>query len=174
MNESLPKYQPLTTSDSDFPDRQREDDVRQEALPAVTFNASAEPMDIERGEPRFANTAPNIERSDALQMTGDTMQEADTAGTSERQAGPLFVEGELNGFKARWDEVQTSFVDEPRQAVKQADSLVASVVNRIAEQFSKEREQLESQWESGNDVSTEDLRQALKRYRAFFGRLLAV
>jgi hypothetical protein len=57
--------------------------------------------------------------------------------------------------------------------VQQADSLVANVVKRIAEQFSAERAQLEKQWDSGDNVSTEDLRQALRRrYRSFFDRLL--
>jgi hypothetical protein len=78
----------------------------------------------------------------------------------------------LQNFRTRWDQVQTSFVDEPRHAVEQADSLVANVVTRIAEQFSAEREQLEKQWGRGDDVSTEDLRQALRRYRSFFDRLL--
>jgi hypothetical protein len=87
-------------------------------------------------------------------------------------AGPLFPDDELHNFRARWDQVQTSFVDEPRQAVEQADSLVANVVKRIAEQFSTERERLEKQWDSGDNVTTEDLRQGLRRYRAFFDRLL--
>jgi hypothetical protein len=89
-----------------------------------------------------------------------------------REASPLFPDDELHNFRARWDQVQTSFVDEPRQAVEQADSLVANVVKRIAEQFSTERAQLEKQWDKGDNVSTEDLRQALRRYRSFFDRLL--
>jgi hypothetical protein len=89
------------------------------------------------------------------------------------QPGPIFPDDELHSFRARWDEVQTSFVDEPRQAVEQADNLVANVVKRIAEQFSAERTQLEKQWDSGDSVSTEDLRQALKRYRSLFDRLLS-
>jgi hypothetical protein len=89
-----------------------------------------------------------------------------------REATPLFPDDELHSFRAHWDRVQTSFVDEPRQAVEQADSLVANVVKRIAEQFSNERAQLEKQWDSGDNVSTEDLRQALRRYRWFFDRLL--
>src|SRR5580658_962804 len=105
-------------------------------------------------------------------------EELGQAPASERgeildSAGPLFPDEELHTFRSRWDKVQTSFVDEPRQAVEQADSLVANVVQRIAEQFSAEREQLEKQWDSGSDVSTEDLRQAMKRYRSFFDRLLA-
>ena len=88
--------------------------------------------------------------------------------------GPLFPDAELEGFRSRWNRVQTSFVDEPREAVQQADFLVANVVRRIAEQFSAERQTLERQWEKGQEVSTEDLRQALKRYRSFFERLLSV
>src|SRR5271170_1826438 len=91
---------------------------------------------------------------------------------TETSAAPLFPDIELQNFRTRWDQVQTSFVDEPRQAVQQADSLVANVVTRIAEQFSAERAQLEKQWDRGDDVSTEDLRQTLRRYRSFFDRLL--
>jgi hypothetical protein len=88
-------------------------------------------------------------------------------------AGPVFAEDELHNFRARWDQVQTSFVDEPRQAVEQADSLVANVVKRIAEQFAAERAKLEDQWSKGDNVSTEELRQALRRYRSFFDRMLS-
>ena len=87
--------------------------------------------------------------------------------------GPLFPDNELNDFRARWDKAQIGFVDEPRAAVEQADSLVATVVKRIAEQFAAERAELEHQWDRGDNVSTEDLRQALRRYRSFFDRLLA-
>jgi hypothetical protein len=51
--------------------------------------------------------------------------------------------------------------------------LVATVVKRIAEQFAAERADLEHQWDRGTEVSTEDLRQALRKYRSFFDRLLA-
>jgi hypothetical protein len=95
------------------------------------------------------------------------------APLTAREATPLFPDDELHNLRVRWDQVQTSFVDEPRQAVEQADSLVANAVKRIAEQFSTERAQLEKQWDSGENVSTEDLRQALRRYRSFFDRLLA-
>ena len=87
--------------------------------------------------------------------------------------GQLFPDSELNELRARWDKTQIGFVDEPRAAVEQADSLVATVVKRIAEQFAIERAELEHQWDRGDDVSTEDLRQALRRYRSFFDRLLA-
>jgi hypothetical protein len=87
---------------------------------------------------------------------------------------PLFLEDDADMLRTRWAQVQTSFVDEPRQAVADADSLVASAMKRLSEIFSDERSQLETQWDRGEDVSTEDLRIAMQRYRAFFERLLAV
>jgi hypothetical protein len=92
---------------------------------------------------------------------------------SGRNENALFDQDELRDFRTRWDQVQTSFVDEPRHAVEQADTLVATIVKRVAEQFADEREKLEQQWHRGDEVSTEDLRQGLKRYRGFFDRLLS-
>ena len=87
---------------------------------------------------------------------------------------PLFASTEAEQFRGRWGDVQTGFVDSPRQAVEEADRLVAAVMQRLAEVFADERSALENQWEHGEDVSTEDLRQALRRYRSFFDRLLSI
>lgn len=87
---------------------------------------------------------------------------------------PLFAEHDASALKQRWSDVQTGFVDEPRRAVEQADSLVADVMKRLAEGFAAERTNLERQWDRGDNVTTEDLRVALQRYRSFFDRLLAV
>lgn len=87
---------------------------------------------------------------------------------------PLFPENEATNFRNRWTEIQAAFVDEPRRAVEQGDSLVADVIKRLASSFADERSKLENQWGRGDDVSTEDLRVALQRYRAFFDRLLNV
>ena len=76
-------------------------------------------------------------------------------------------------FQQRWKEIQTRFVDEPRGAVEDADGLVANLMQQLAEGFAKERERLEAQWGRGEDISTEDLRVALQRYRTFFQRLLS-
>jgi hypothetical protein len=99
---------------------------------------------------------------------------AATAPAIEEQAAPLFSPEEAKDFRARWDAIQVSFVDEPRRAVEQADNLVAVTMKRLAEMFAEERAQLEGQWEGGENVSTEDLRVSLRRYRSFFGRLLSV
>jgi len=86
----------------------------------------------------------------------------------------LFPENESRDFHKRWTDIQTAFVDEPRQAVERADELVAEVIKRLADSFALERSQLEGQWGRGDNVSTEDLRVALQRYRAFFDRLLNI
>jgi hypothetical protein len=87
---------------------------------------------------------------------------------------PLFSESEMGDFRSRWSKVQTGFVDEPRRTVEDADKLVASVMQRLAEGFANERSGLEKQWDRGDNVSTEDLRVALQRYRSFFDRLLTL
>jgi hypothetical protein len=94
--------------------------------------------------------------------------------SAEENAAPLFPGNELEDLRTRWKEIQTAFVDEPRRAVEQADNLVASAMKRLAEVFAEERSGLEKQWDRGDNVSTEDLRVALQRYRSFFQRLLAV
>ena len=96
----------------------------------------------------------------------------DTPDSSDR--APLFPENELGSLRQRWQTVQGSFVDDPRTAVRQADELVASAMKRLAEVFADERGKLEHEWDKGENVSTEDLRQALRRYRSFFDRLLSV
>jgi hypothetical protein len=96
---------------------------------------------------------------------------ADTAG---RSAQPILPEHEAADLRRSWEAIQAGFVDEPRRAVEDADHLVATTMKRLAEMFADERSRLEGQWDRGGDVSTEDLRVALQRYRGFFGRLLAV
>ena len=90
------------------------------------------------------------------------------------KTAPLLAAGEADGLRDRWSSIQAGFVDEPRRAVEQADGLVAEAMKRLAEMFAQERSNLEQQWDRGGDVSTEDLRQALQRYRSFFTRLLAI
>ena len=87
---------------------------------------------------------------------------------------PLFVERDATDLRKQWNDTQAGFVDEPREAVKRADALVADVMKRLAESFASERANLEHQWDRGDNVTTEDLRVALQRYRSFFDRLLAV
>jgi len=94
--------------------------------------------------------------------------------TESNGHAPLFTGDAANSLREQWQRIQGGFVDEPRTAVQQADELVASTMKRLAEIFSEERSRLENEWSRGDEVSTEDLRQALRRYRSFFDRLLNV
>jgi hypothetical protein len=86
----------------------------------------------------------------------------------------LFADDELAGLRARWDSVQAGFVDDPKDCVQKADGLVSDVVGQLTSGFTQARARLEDQWGRGEEASTEDLRVALRRYRDFFERLLAV
>jgi hypothetical protein len=94
------------------------------------------------------------------------------APEATEESEPLVSAEETTDFRSRWEAIQTGFVDEPRSSVQEADALVAELMQRLAETFSEERTRLEGQWDRGDEVSTEDLRIALQRYRAFFNRLL--
>jgi hypothetical protein len=119
----------------------------------------------------------NGDTSERELHTADLVQQADRATTatqapetSEDAGTPLL--GDTEEYRRRWEAVQTGFVDEPRRAVENADALVAEVMQELASSFADERNGLESQWSEGDQVSTEDLRVSLRRYRSFFDRLL--
>jgi GH25 family lysozyme M1 (1,4-beta-N-acetylmuramidase) len=97
------------------------------------------------------------------------------ASTMEEDLAPLFENAEAEEFRSHWLEIQSRFVDDPRASVKEADELVANVIKSITRSFADRRISLENQWNSGeNNVSTEDMRVAIKRYRSFFNRLLSL
>jgi hypothetical protein len=103
----------------------------------------------------------------------DMKQPADMPRAHDDDREVAMYSGEqLHDFRSRWDGIQAAFVDEPRGAVERADGLVAEAISKLAEGFARTRAELEEQWKRGDQVSTEDLRQALRHYRSFFTRLL--
>ncbi|MEZ5654447.1 MAG: hypothetical protein R3E04_00930 [Sphingobium sp.] len=112
--------------------------------------------------------------ADLAGRTREATATADTPQTLSEDGVPLFPADRAEEMRGSWQEIQASFVDEPRRAVEHADELVARAIKSLAESFADERADLEDQWDRGEDVSTENLRLALQKYRAFFGRLLAV
>jgi hypothetical protein len=115
--------------------------------------------------------------AEEMSAPAEQPQPADVPPTGEAEPSAdelLFADDNLTVLRSRWDDVQTAFVDDPTKCVQEADALVAEVVEQLTAGFSDARSRLESQWARGEDVSTEDLRLALRRYREFFERLLAV
>lgn len=99
---------------------------------------------------------------------------ANTSVNEEQELLPLFESSEAEKFRTEWLNIQGKFVDNPRESVREADELVAGVLKSVTMGFHERRTSLEKQWNSGDSVSTEDLRLALKRYRSFFDRLLTL
>ena len=121
-----------------------------------------------------ARREPISDQIDIDRERGAAEYQSAAGSQPEEGSALLFEQDALEDFRARWGAIQTGFVDNPGGAVKQADELVAVVMTRLAEVFADERANLEQAWAKGDDVSTEDLRVALRRYRSFFDRLLSV
>ncbi|RSS60461.1 hypothetical protein EF912_10075 [Streptomyces sp. WAC07061] len=85
---------------------------------------------------------------------------------------PLLAAEEAERYRLQWAEIQGRFVDDPKDAVTSADTLVAEVMQNLAGTFAAHKQDLEGQWRSGDRVPTEELRMALQHYRSFFNRLL--
>ena len=154
------------------PNARRDVEIREDRE-AVTKGQVGEPAlstrDLAGGaEPKRERVNDEADRDHEL-PNGRHMQSIE-----ENRSTPLFETSEAESLRTRWTEIQTQFVDEPRSSVEQADELVASAMKRLAEIFANERDGLEHNWDRGDDVSTEDLRVALQRYRSFFDRLLSI
>lgn len=129
---------------------------------------------------------PNQDRPRALatadlagsEPPGESWRESNNGANGHPNEEPdrvaLLPKSDCDRMRGEWDSVQAGFVDEPRQAVERADNLVATTMKQLAETFAAERSRLESAWDRGGEVSTEDLRLALQRYRSFFNRLLTI
>jgi len=188
MGGTLASVGPLNASRADVPA-----DVPADGLPVVAAPLLEIPMGgpVDRVVPKneaivsdetIPYTAPVVETlavvapvdEMAVQMAPQTetiAHEAPIVANTGSLAALLNHE-ESEQFRARWNEIQGKFVDEPRSAVQLADALVSEVIGQITQMFATEHSSLEGQWKEGNDVSTEDLRKALQRYRSFFNRLV--
>ena len=162
-----PTEQPeFSSAATEPPTAGSEPSAKSENLSTATMTADSSPG---QGEP----TVTDDESSTAPAEKARTENVPTTAG-SELSDDELLFADDLSGLRSRWDDVQAAFVDDPTECVQKADALVAEVVEQLTTGFSEARSRLEAQWARGEEASTEDLRLALRRYREFFQRLLAV
>jgi hypothetical protein len=143
--------------------------------------SSAHDVEAARATGPSADTAYPTERTGSPTDTTASAADSSTIGAESpaRRAGTaagesLFAEHELSILRSRWADVQASFVDDPRESVQKADGIVADLVDRLTVGLAEARSRLEEHWARGEQVSTENLRVPLKRYRDFFEKLLAV
>ena len=139
------------------------------------------------GEPRestvtTADLATSSNRSAATSVQADrpVLEAIKTDGVTktpikeDKQLASLFTQEAATDFRSRWDVVQRSFVDNPQDAVRAGDELVAQVIKSLAESFANQRSELEDGHEHTEEATTENLRLSLRRYRSFFERLLSI
>lgn len=157
---------PPTTADTSMPPTAATD---------PGWQRQADEFAANRGE--RASAYPSAAQADSVISTATRPEPLDDDPPSSAQSSTdtsLFAETDLAKLRRGWDSVQASFVDDPKRCVEQADGLVSDVVEQLSNGFAEARSRLEQQWSRGQEASTEDLRVALKRYREFFDRLLAV
>ncbi|NBH04081.1 hypothetical protein [Amycolatopsis sp. SID8362] len=157
----------LTRHDTDRDDDLGRDDRSRDGTAEVPEQEQAEFREPGTGQDRGLSTADLASAGSDTASTGTAP--AESGGDVETP--PLIDEEKVTGFRDRWQNVQTGFVDDPKQAVREADELVAAVISALATTFAEHKSDLEGQWQQG-EPATEELRIALRRYRSFFDQLL--
>jgi hypothetical protein len=166
------------TSEGDAPQQDRVEQIQPNATdgdPNATDGDPNAPAQRRSAEADVSDTGRSGNGS-ARAQAADTSSVADPISKDEDREethAALVEPGEAAELQSKWTTIQVDFVDQPRDAVARADELVAQCMQQLATRFADERNRLEQQWSSGDDVDTEDLRIALRRYRSFFQRLLS-
>lgn len=160
-------HEETASSDQSIQEQQRAGEARSASTGA---EATASPTATDPGA--RADGGSQSETAGTQRAAAARTEPSETEGGDER--APLFAGDEAERFRQRWERLQASFVDQPREVVAQADDLVGELMQQLTAGFSDKRASLEAQWEEGEQASTEDLRIALTRYRSFFNRLLSV
>ncbi len=159
----------------------REDTPGNAAASGLSTDDLAHPRDTHTTEetastsaevPTFPGESTDTPSEPVGDDAGSRRQETDAGASGEEEVPLLLTPEDEEEFRARWQEVQNEFVDDPRDAVHTADTLVADVMQKLAATFADHKEELEGQWNRGEQADTEELRLALRHYRSFFNRLL--
>ncbi|MER7196370.1 hypothetical protein CG723_22430 [Streptomyces sp. CB01635] len=137
--------------------------------PDRTDRPQDEAVEVRNEAPTFPGESTAVPSAEPSETEGE---QTETDVPAEEEATQLLSAEDEEGFRSRWQEVQSKFVDDPRDAVHSADALVAEVMQTLAATFAERKQELEEQWSRGERADTEDLRMALRHYRSFFNRLL--
>jgi hypothetical protein len=143
-------------------------DREERIQPQTASGAEAQQRTIRRD----AETRRDVEQK--ISAGSEAPSGADTAARSGEALEALFTPDLAQTYRSQWTSIQSGFVDDPRQAVRRGDELVAQIMTNLADTFAQERHRVEAQLDSTTEGSTEDLRVTLRRYRSFFERLLSL
>ncbi|MHC3458455.1 hypothetical protein [Streptomyces flavovirens] len=166
---------PGTTARSDVADRGAAtapgayDDGR--GAPSASRTGPATPADRPATPP--AGTAASDRHADAAAPSP-----ADRTGTHGHDAAgdrPLMPAHERDALSLRMRQAVSDFVENPRQAVEEADSAFDSIVADLTEALDERRRALRASWQGeGSEARTEELRVALQHYRDAGEQLLRI
>lgn len=128
-----------------------------------------------------ATDEPVAEEQDADEAVDEASAvEPAAAGAAAKRPGDvsmppitIWSEAAADDLRDEWHEIKARFVDEPDVAVMQAQSLVAHTVRTLAERLLAEQLELDPHRHS-ELPDTESMRMALRHYREFLDRLLAI
>jgi hypothetical protein len=134
--------------------------------------------------PQADRTPDRARQTDKVQQADKVQQRTETPGRTpepQHRATPaehhddqVFEDQDVERYREQWRELQSGFVDEPKSAVREADSLVSQMMETFTAHLTERKRALSGQWEGDGDKDTEQLRLALRRYRALFDQMLAV
>ena len=128
-----------------------------------------ETKELENAEVVVADLDPEQTRNEQVR---DIAQPENHIAQNNQDFSPLFEDRVAEQLRSHWLEIQTRFVDDPNQSLKDADDLIIHMIENVISTLSEKRMTIEGQWQRDDQVSTEDLRLALKYYRSFFNSLL--
>ena len=188
---------PAVTSVSEVPG----DPVPTVEVPAAEIPADSAPAYPVTADPASTVEVPTAEVFPAYEtavpatpvFTPRTADEGEptvaaAVATSPGLDEPLLAVADATGFRARWHQAQSSFVDDPKAAVTEAAALVEQTAKAIADTLEQRQRQLREQWDvgqaddsaavsgepgTGGPVDTERLRLTMRSYRALFNQLCA-
>lgn len=115
-----------------------------------------------------APEAPRTEPAHAPREPGTS------AGSPDRRRSPeLVTQGKRNKLTLRLQQALNTFVDNPRQAVEEADTVFDDAATQFTNTLAERRRVLHESWQDQDtDTQTEELRLALRQYREITERLL--
>jgi hypothetical protein len=157
------------TDPSDAAGRPRQDFADQPGLDGAQQGFADQEILVEPGTDHGMRQDMGGPDPDAQELRDEQqVQGAPATTSSSDEHVALFDHGEADGLRTQWRDIQSEFVDDPQHAVQ----LVAQVIQSLTASFAAHKQELDSQWQRGDSVATEDLRLALRRYRTLFNQLL--
>ncbi|MEV4348961.1 hypothetical protein AB0J83_31275 [Actinoplanes sp. NPDC049596] len=135
-----------------------------EPEPLPRRSASLEDAEPARRGRRAAPEEPEEEKAEDAPLRPGDVAEGHIA---------FWDEDAVRHFRAAWHEVKAEFVDDPEAALTRAHDLLTDAVNELTEALLAERDELDP-LRGNKSPDTESMRMAMRGYREFLDRIMAL